>query len=182
MTKYISVFEPQGDGVKDRGEKQLCLVCSGDGIRKARGIGSHITIENFPLSKIARVDCYRGDQMVNNMASGAAVGFLLGGTRGAIVGSLLSGGDKKAWWVEIELTDGDIRFFRMYQDDSRTFLKWANKYGVKVAAAEIPEVNPETPVSSVSGADEIMKYKQLLDQGIITQEEFDAKKQQLLGL
>lgn len=30
--------------------------------------------------------------------------------------------------------------------------------------------------------DEIRKYKQLLDDGIITQEEFEAKKKQLLGL
>lgn len=36
--------------------------------------------------------------------------------------------------------------------------------------------------SASSSADEIMKYKNLLDQGIITQEEFDAKKKQLLGL
>lgn len=33
-----------------------------------------------------------------------------------------------------------------------------------------------------SAADEILKFKQLLDSGIITQEEFDAKKKQLLGL
>lgn len=37
-------------------------------------------------------------------------------------------------------------------------------------------------VQQVSGADEIQKYKKLLDDGIITQEEFDAKKKQLLGL
>ena len=30
--------------------------------------------------------------------------------------------------------------------------------------------------------DQIKKYKDLLDSGIITQEEFDAKKKQLLGL
>ena len=35
---------------------------------------------------------------------------------------------------------------------------------------------------TTSGADELIKYKQLLDAGIITQEEFDAKKKQLLGL
>ena len=29
---------------------------------------------------------------------------------------------------------------------------------------------------------ELKKYKKLLDDGIITQEEFDAKKRQLLGL
>ncbi len=33
-----------------------------------------------------------------------------------------------------------------------------------------------------SVADEILKFKNLLEQGIITQEEFDAKKKQLLGL
>ena len=34
----------------------------------------------------------------------------------------------------------------------------------------------------VSIADELKKYKDLLDKSIITQEEFDAKKKQLLGL
>ena len=33
-----------------------------------------------------------------------------------------------------------------------------------------------------SNADELKKYKELLDKGIITQAEFDAKKKQLLGL
>ena len=36
--------------------------------------------------------------------------------------------------------------------------------------------------NQVSAADELLKMKQLLDAGIITQEEFDAKKKQLLGL
>ena len=37
-------------------------------------------------------------------------------------------------------------------------------------------------VNQLSIADEIKKFKELLDSGIITQEEFDAKKKQLLGL
>lgn len=41
----------------------------------------------------------------------------------------------------------------------------------------------ETPISNTFGAaDEIKKYKELLDEGVITQDEFDAKKKQLLGL
>lgn len=36
--------------------------------------------------------------------------------------------------------------------------------------------------TSNSNADELKKYKDLLDSGVITQEEFDAKKKQLLGL
>ncbi len=38
------------------------------------------------------------------------------------------------------------------------------------------------PIASTSAADEILKFKELLDSGIISQEEFDAKKKQLLGL
>ena len=36
--------------------------------------------------------------------------------------------------------------------------------------------------SAISSADELKKFKELLDMGVITQEEFDAKKKQLLGL
>lgn len=35
---------------------------------------------------------------------------------------------------------------------------------------------------NISGAEEILKFKKLCDDGIITQEEFEAKKKQLLGL
>ena len=38
------------------------------------------------------------------------------------------------------------------------------------------------PASTISAADELKKFKELLDSGVITQEEFDAKKKQLLGL
>lgn len=39
-----------------------------------------------------------------------------------------------------------------------------------------------TSAPTISAADELKKFKELLDSGIITQEEFDAKKKQLLGL
>lgn len=47
------------------------------------------------------------------------------------------------------------------------------------------EINPEETVGAApafSPADEIKKYKELLDMGAITQEEFEAKKKQLLNL
>lgn len=37
-------------------------------------------------------------------------------------------------------------------------------------------------VNTISEADELRKYKSLLDDGIINQEEFDKKKKELLGL
>ena len=44
------------------------------------------------------------------------------------------------------------------------------------------EIKPATNIIQKSDADELGKYKKLLDDGVITQEEFDAKKKQILGL
>ena len=42
---------------------------------------------------------------------------------------------------------------------------------------------PAEPAAAGAGtADELKKFKVLLDSGVITQEEFDAKKKELLGL
>jgi hypothetical protein len=45
-----------------------------------------------------------------------------------------------------------------------------------------PKTTTAPPTSSVGVADEIRQLKSLLDDGILTQDEFDAKKKQLLGL
>ncbi|MBR4287592.1 MAG: SHOCT domain-containing protein [Clostridia bacterium] len=47
-------------------------------------------------------------------------------------------------------------------------------------SSETTVVNDTT--ETLSNTDEIKKFKELLDMGAITQEEFDAKKKELLGL
>ena len=47
---------------------------------------------------------------------------------------------------------------------------------------KMKEQNSQPQQSTVSAADELKKFKELLDMGAITQEEFDAKKKELLGL
>lgn len=49
-------------------------------------------------------------------------------------------------------------------------------------AAPAPQPVQQVVEQKTSPADEIRKYKGLLDDGIISQEEFEAKKKQLLGL
>lgn len=54
-----------------------------------------------------------------------------------------------------------------------------------VHALVLPDKNEQKKVGnsfSGSSADELLKYKKLLDDEIITQEEFDEKKKQLLNL
>ena len=65
-----------------------------------------------------------------------------------------------------------------------------NKYEIHDAIADVlvKQQNNATTTTTIkqeipqSNADELKKFKELLDMGIITQEEFDAKKKQLLGL
>ena len=52
----------------------------------------------------------------------------------------------------------------------------------KIREAKTGGATASTVVQQLSSADELKKFKELLDMGVITQEEFDAKKKQLLGL
>lgn len=46
----------------------------------------------------------------------------------------------------------------------------------------VPAAQPSPASNAANEADAIRRYKSLLDQGLITQEEYDAKKRQILGL
>ena len=70
------------------------------------------------------------------------------------------------------------------RDENSWILTNKNDYEIALKMKErIEGWNPGMgDAKTDSSADEIMKYKGLLDMGAITQEEFDAKKKQLLGL
>lgn len=78
--------------------------------------------------------------------------------------------------VTIATSSGSINFYgvvnqsEVFSTISELLLKHQNE--TKVTNSQAP----------ASASDELKKYKDLLDSGIITQEEFDAKKKQLLGL
>ncbi len=62
---------------------------------------------------------------------------------------------------------------------------FASMLGAKIrhALEQYKNASDEAETGPInSAADEIKKFKELLDSGIISQEEFDAKKKQLLGL
>lgn len=67
-------------------------------------------------------------------------------------------------------------------------LKNADEIHKAISALLIERQSKSTPAQVIqqevpqSNADELKKYKDLLDSGVISQEEFDAKKKQLLGL
>ncbi len=56
--------------------------------------------------------------------------------------------------------------------------------GVETSDADVTTAETEVAVAAeaVNAADELRKYKELYDAGVITEDEFNAKKKQLLGL
>ncbi len=74
--------------------------------------------------------------------------------------------------------------WKEYSAEKRAELKEAFSNGQNIIdRSKDSEITVDTTGATVSSeADEILKFKELLDKGIITQEEFDAKKKQLLGL
>ena len=85
----------------------------------------------------------------------------------------------------------DSRYFNSKWEDS---LYEFNKFYISIEGGKITkhyaEVGSsdmlfhiyETDINSLSPADELAKWKKLLDDGAITQKEYNAKKKQLLGL
>ena len=68
-----------------------------------------------------------------------------------------------------------------YDDEKKENLKKAfskGQYSIKSVSVPVKQV----VVQQNNAADELKKFKELLDMGAITQEEYDAKKKQILDL
>lgn len=119
---------------------------------------------------------------------GAVIGGLIAGDAGAIIGSR-----KEVDAVRGTSTVHDEQAVLLYSKDLKQVITFnSNAYGVFTKL--IPEKDYEVVNQSnnekmnVLGdntkntADVVREYKKLMDEGIITQEEFDKKKKELLGL
>ncbi|ERK48506.1 PH domain-containing protein [Leptotrichia sp. oral taxon 879] len=82
---------------------------------------------------------------------------------------------KKGLFVgEIEIWDG-ASMFRVKSVLKKTLIPFINAVNNSIEEMKKTQNSPKLSV-----ADEIMKFKRLLDEGVITQEEFDKKKKELL--
>lgn len=125
----------------------------------------------------------------------AVVGNALMGSTGAVIGTLTND-DQRHYTTEkgrriltiyFKDDNGEIikDEFKCNTDEEyiklETVVMKIFKQGEEEESNNVVE-NIQQPVVQTSVADEIKKYKELLDIGAITQEEFDGKKKQLLGL
>lgn len=127
----------------------------------------------------------------------AAGGILFGGV-GAVVGGVTGGKKSKAICssLRLRITVRDMNNPAVFVDfikvdtkkSSFVYKEMFNQAHQCVATLQLicDQLEAEQSVaaapSGLSAAEEIKQFKDLLDQGIITQEEFEGKKKQLLGL
>lgn len=136
----------------------------------------------------------------------AAVGGILFGGAGAIVGAMMKGKGEKHLVKRIEIVvnyqgEKEPEVFRMkvldpvlhtdaVRSDSSEYrhLLESAQAVMQVLDRIIEDNHPEVseqPINvqapPLSAADEIRKFKELMDEGIITKEEFEVKKKELLG-
>ncbi|WP_321388736.1 SHOCT domain-containing protein [uncultured Enterococcus sp.] len=132
------------------------------------------------------------DQIVKSGLGLAAAGGLIWGPTGAIVGAITGKGRKgKSFTSNLEITlvlkSGNKETIHFISDktkhNSLSYKSIQPQFQQMVDKLEVilKENNRTTNDSQqFDSADEIRKFKSLLDEGIISQEEFDKKKMQLL--
>ena len=97
-------------------------------------------------------------------------------TVGFIQFTILGGIESKKGLLDAMSDENTIRFFDEQLETARKIKEYIESC---IIARNTPQSAPQ---QQVSAADEVIKYKQLLDMGAISQEEFDTLKKKLLGL
>ena len=135
-----------------------------------------------------------GETITKGGLGGAIAGGLLFGGTGAVVGSVIGKKQSKPMCnsMSIKIVLNNMSNPNEYIHVIDTPLKRSG-FVFEVFFSQVQEClsvlqmicdnqNNKPAESNVSNADEIQKFKSLLDSGVITQDEFDMKKKQLLGL
>lgn len=127
-----------------------------------------------------KVFCYsKVDLLKNRVLEEKAKGEHSAGVAQSLFTSQLTGNQllSRAQQTEAQIVD-----YSKCPNCGSTNLKELSKEEFEQLNAPKSSSGNNNTVSSASVADELKKFKELLDLGAITQEEFDAKKKQLLGL
>lgn len=183
-----------------------------DPFSPTKKVGTYISIdENHESFKIGK-DIFSYDNLLSfelledgesitkgGLGRAVAGGLLFGGV-GAIVGGVTGGKKTRGVctsmkirvtlqnahtdtayinFIMTETKKGSI-LYQAAQTNSQSCISALENIAAKVSAAAAYAQVEAT--QSLSAADEILKFKQLMDAGVITKEEFEAKKQQLLGI
>jgi hypothetical protein len=175
-------------------EKKQWIVPNNKGGKKKKDLN----VKVYQFSDIVSFELLENGETITKGGLGAAIaGDLLFGGIGAVVGGIT--GKKKSQAVcnnmQIKITVKNISKPTVYLNFFDAPLKkdgfiYKGYYKVAQEVLSLLQLMCESEqkptetnqIPQLSEADEILKFKNLLDSGIITQDEFEAKKKQLLGI
>lgn len=91
---------------------------------------------------------------------------------------------KRGSQISITTASGIVYFahIKNYKEIGEVLSGLINERQTKTTTAQTATSEQSAPAPQSNSMDDLVKLKSLLDSGIITQEEFDAKKKQILGL
>ena len=192
--------------IKDLVNRRISMVKS---FSPTKNVGAYLKVDEnnqlfmvgndlFEFSNLLSFELLEDGETITKGGLGRAIagGVLFGGV-GAVVGGVTGGKKSKGICTSMKIrltlknTYTDTVYINLISNGTK---KGGFVYKTAQTSAQsclsalqiITDINinadTQTTTPSGSSADEILKFKQLLDVGAITQEEFDAKKKQLLEL
>lgn len=115
---------------------------------------------------------------VGKTAVGTIIGTVLLPGVGTVIGAAVGAKKKDTSTAELDFINVETK------QQVTLVIKCNEKLMKELSAFRVSSYKEESEhtTTALSGADEIIKYKGLLDAGVINQDEFDVKKKELLGL
>ena len=101
-----------------------------------------------------------------------------GFANGYIQFSVMGGVERRGGLSNAASDENSVIFTIDNEDDARKIKKYVESSILSRNQPVVPQIVSQ---SAVSVADELLKFKQLLDMGVITQEEFETQKKKLLN-
>ena len=140
-------------------------------------IGGKVPIDTQHVASYEVIDTESRTSATSAVARGAIGAALLGPIG---IAAALSAKKKGLHTIAIQFKDGKNSMIEVDNEIYKTLIQnlfQKNSLMVDVHAAPVADADHSTDAAA-----EIVKFKALLDAGAITQDEYDAKKKQLLGL
>lgn len=167
-----------GVEIEDDTEKPVFLFDGGVGdkltVYEDRIIIKHKGVLNFMSMGI------HGDKTIY-LSDLTAIQYKAGGAlSGHLQFSLLGGNESRGGVLSAASDENTITFGADKNNEAQKIHEYLNNKLREIKANKNAPIIQAVPATSA--ADELKKFKELLDMGVISQEEFDAKKRQLLGL
>lgn len=146
-------------------------------LHKPGAFAGKFTLDASTVASYEVIDSESKTSATSAIARGA-IGAALAGPVG--IAAALSAKKKGLYTVAFQFTDGKSSLIVVDKDIYKTLVEnLFQTIPTTTNAAAAPAPTADLPADPAA---EIAKYKSLLDSGAITQDEYDAKKKQLLGL